>query len=134
MASLQALPIINSSTPLSQDVPLRASVPSYASLLSRETIDTSINTGSLYHHGAVVCVKIDESVYKKHVQLCQESLIGRVILIKGEKLWKFEDLYKRLSFTWKPVGKWCMVSLGKGYYNFHFDLASDRDRIWSMGS
>jgi len=29
---------------------------------------------------------------------------------------------------------WKMVPLGKGYYDFHFDLANDLRKIWAAGT
>ena len=107
--------------------------PSYANVAARSPQSDVENSGSCHRLGDVICVKIDESIYQKRVQLCRESIIGRLTLIKGDKPWRFEELEKRLQDLWRPAGKWRMISLGRGFYNFHFDEVVDREKIWSMG-
>ena len=82
---------------------------SYAKILGGEPtpkVNPNENSGSLSRHGDVICIKIDEDAYQRRVSFCQNSLISRLSLIKGDKPWKYEDLRKKLQETWQIHGNW----------------------------
>ena len=81
----------------------------------------------------MIYTRIDEDLYQKRVRICQASLIGRLVLSKGDQPWKIEDLRARLHGLWTPSASWKLISLGRGYYNFHFDSKTDRDKVWNRG-
>lgn len=82
--------------------------------------------------GDIYSVTIDEALYQKGLSLCEDSLIGRLVLSKGDKSWRIEDLKTRLNGLWSPTAAWKLISLGRGYYNFQFD--STIDRVWGDSS
>ncbi|KAF1894103.1 hypothetical protein Lal_00004022 [Lupinus albus] len=53
---------------------------------------------------------------------------------KGDKPMKYADLKAKLLALWNMVGKWNMISLGKGFYEFSFSSVEDMHSIWSTGS
>lgn len=79
-------------------------------------------------------VVIEETLYQEQLKRCESSLIGRLVLAKGDKPWQFEDLRSNLQQIWSPSSSWKMSSLRKGYYNFSFSSMADRDRIWDKGT
>lgn len=84
--------------------------------------------------GDYYSVAVDDELYHQRIKACEASLIGRLILAKGDKPWRMVDLQQRLQDIWRPQHPWRMISLGKGYYNFQFDSVSDRARVWDRGS
>jgi len=44
---------------------------------------------------------------------------------KGDKPYTTKDLITRLNKIWKIVGKWEIVSLGKGFYKFNLAKYDD---------
>ena len=46
--------------------------------------------------GDYVAVKVNSKVYKEQLKLCSYSLIGRVVLSKGEEPWKILALKEKL--------------------------------------
>ena len=61
-------------------------------------------------------IHVDPSAYKSRLDMCKNSLIGRVVLYSGEKSWKFVDLKSKLHSIWKLSSAWCLISLRKGYF------------------
>ncbi|KAK9266738.1 hypothetical protein L1049_027276 [Liquidambar formosana] len=84
--------------------------------------------------GNVISVTLDEEVYRESLEECRSNLIGRVLLPKGSKPARLEDLQIKLSSLWKPQGHWLLVPLGKGYFDLHFSSVEERQRIWAFGS
>ncbi|KAF3443573.1 hypothetical protein FNV43_RR13260 [Rhamnella rubrinervis] len=41
-----------------------------------------------------VSIRVNNNAYKERISLCQFSLIARVVLTKGDKPWKHDELYK----------------------------------------
>lgn len=60
---------------------------------------------------------------------CKTRLNGRLLLSKGDTPLKIDALRIKLQNLWKPAGKWGLVSLGKGYYEFSFSSIDDLRRI-----
>ena len=48
-------------------------------------------------NGDYVAVKINSKAYEEHLKLCSYSLIGRVVLSKGEEPWKILTLKEKLQ-------------------------------------
>jgi len=65
---------------------------------------------------------------------CQNALRARLTLRKGDKPYITRDLRTKLGKIWKTTAKWKMVPLGKGYYDFHFELVDDLRKIWATGT
>ena len=107
---------------------------SYATILANAQPCPASNNSSLSKKGDIMCVKIDESIYQQRVAMCKDSMIGRLILSKGDQPWKIVDLKKRLQEIWKPTESWRIVSLGRGFYNIHFSNPEDRNRVWQAAS
>ncbi|KAF1868392.1 hypothetical protein Lal_00008199 [Lupinus albus] len=84
--------------------------------------------------GDVVAVKIPEAAYQAGLQRCKTHLHGRFILTKGDKPMKFADLKTRLLDLWSMVGKWNMISLGRGFYEFAFSSVEDMRVICATSS
>ncbi|KAF3449551.1 hypothetical protein FNV43_RR10280 [Rhamnella rubrinervis] len=51
--------------------------------------------------GNLVSIRVNDTAYKERVALCQFSLIARIVLSKGEKPWKLDDLHTKLQNIWK---------------------------------
>ena len=76
-----------------------------------------------------MAVQIDEDLYQSHTCQFSPSLIGILILSKGDKPYAFNDLRSALDAVWKPSHPWNLISLGRGYFNIHFSTTVDRDCI-----
>ena len=81
-----------------------------------------------------VSVKVNVEAFKSRLDLCQFSLIGRLILAKGDKPYALSSLKEKLNAVWKLLASWRLISLGKGYYQVLLSSHEDRSRIWGMGS
>lgn len=66
-------------------------------------------------NGDVVSVQLIEAAYAKRLNLCQHSLIARVILGKGEAQWKLAELNDKLYKVWN-LNNWILISMGKCYF------------------
>ncbi|KAF1872450.1 hypothetical protein Lal_00016748 [Lupinus albus] len=84
--------------------------------------------------GDVVAVKIHEDAYQAGLKRCRSHLHGRLILAKGDQPMKFVDLKTKLMDLWSMVGKWSMISLGRGFYEFTFSSVEDMMSICATGS
>ncbi|XP_019414619.1 PREDICTED: uncharacterized protein LOC109326388 [Lupinus angustifolius] len=47
---------------------------------------------------------------------------------------KFTDLKNKLQALWSNIGKWTMISLGKGFYDFAFSSMEDMRNVCAVGS
>ena len=56
--------------------------------------------------GGYVSVKVSQAVYDQRVKLCECSLIGRIVLTKGESPWKHSELKIKLSGLWNLKSDW----------------------------
>lgn len=68
------------------------------------------------------CIKGEEISVKIHggelivgLEGCKNHLHGRLVLSKGDSPLKVQDLWQKLSLLWKPLDRWGLISLGKGY-------------------
>lgn len=62
---------------------------------------------------------------KLQLFICQNALRGRLTLSKGDKPYMACDLVAKLGQLWKTTSKWKLVSLGRGYCDFHFEFTED---------
>ena len=44
------------------------------------------------------------------------------------------DLILKLQTIWKDFGQWHLISLGRGFSEFHFTTHDDKVKAWSIGS
>ncbi|XP_019431608.1 PREDICTED: uncharacterized protein LOC109338759 [Lupinus angustifolius] len=72
-----------------------------------------------------IAIKIIEVDYQAGLQRCKSHLHGRLVLAKGDKPLKFVELKEKLTSLWSKIGKWSIISLGKGFYDFSFSLPED---------
>ena len=84
--------------------------------------------------GSYGSVKVNAEALKSRLDLCQFSLIGRLILSKRDKPYALSSLKEKLNAVWKLPASWRLISLGKGYYQVLLSSHEDRSRIWGMGS
>ena len=68
------------------------------------------------------------------VEDCRRVLRARLTLSKGDKPYSSCDLSSKIDKIWKTKAGWKMVPLGKGYFDFHFELAEDLKKIWAVGT
>ncbi|XP_019429250.1 PREDICTED: uncharacterized protein LOC109336882 [Lupinus angustifolius] len=84
--------------------------------------------------GEAIAIKIPEEDYQAGLQRCKNHLHGRLILSKGDNMLKFLDLKEKLAWLWCKLGKWTMISLGKGFYDFSFSSLEDMRSVCSVGA
>ena len=84
--------------------------------------------------GSYHAVKINSDLYHKRLAICQFSLIGRVVLNKGDTPWKLANLRDRLAAIWNLSSQWRLISLGKGYFHILLTSKSEKDVVWGRGS
>lgn len=76
-------------------------------------------------------IKIYQQEYENGLVGCKKNLRGRPIMNKGDKPYTTKDLITRLNKIWKIVGKWEIVSLGKGFYKFNLAKYDDLRMAWA---
>lgn len=111
------------------------STKSFAAALGgkNSTIDTDpLSTPCI--KGDALSIRIGQDEYQRGLAECQNALRARLTLSKGDKPYTASDLSTKLGTIWKTTAKWKMVPLGKGYYDFHFELADDLRKIWAAGT
>ena len=79
--------------------------------LSHVLVATSV---VLENKGSNALIKINEEAYTERLRLCDNALIGQVVLPKGETPWKVVDLKEKLSSIWS-LKNWHLISLSWGY-------------------
>ena len=84
--------------------------------------------------GDALSITICQDEYHRGVEECQNALRANLTLNKGDKPYVARDLSTKIGKIWKTLSGWKMVPLGKGYYDFHFDLADDLRKIWEAGT
>lgn len=78
-----------------------------------------------------LCIKINQEEYEKGLANCHNALRVRLVLSKGYDPYIAKELTLRIKNIWKTAGKWRMVSLGRGFYDFHFATTEDLWMIWA---
>jgi hypothetical protein len=84
--------------------------------------------------GGYICVKLTHNVYERGVEVCKKNFHGRLVMTKGDKLLMSYDLILMLQIIWKDMGQWRLISLCRGFYEFHFATHDDKLKAWSLGS
>jgi len=84
--------------------------------------------------GNSLCIKIDRDEYEKGLADCKKAPGGRLVLNKGYKPNIANDLISRFSTIWKTTNKLKMVSLGRGFYDFHLATSDDLRTVWASGT
>jgi hypothetical protein len=84
--------------------------------------------------GESVSIRISQAPYEKGIEICKRNLQGRLVLSKGDKPYTSKDLQLKLQKIWKTTGPWCLLSLGKGYYELFFASEADMCSAWTMGT
>jgi hypothetical protein len=84
--------------------------------------------------GDDLAISIPEDEYMVGIDACKHNLHGRIILPKGATPFIVESLKAKLAVLWKAIGKWGLMSLGKGYYEFTFSSLEDMRSVRSIGS
>ncbi|KAF3445855.1 hypothetical protein FNV43_RR11032 [Rhamnella rubrinervis] len=110
--------------------------PSFAAMINGnpiQPVEIIDNSNMPTRKGNFISVRVNEVAYKERINLCQFSLIARVVLSKGEKPWKYDDLYLKLQNFWK-LDKWKLISLGRMYFHVLLHSKEDRKKVWSQGS
>ena len=62
-----------------------------------------------------VSARINSEALRSKMEMCKFSLIGRLILSKGDKSYALAALKEKLNVIWK-LPPWRLISLGRGYY------------------
>ena len=77
---------------------VHAAKPSYANAMANKesVLELSNPSGLLARHGDMIYIKINEATYQHRVNLCQNSLIEKIMLLKGDSLWTFDALKSSL--------------------------------------
>jgi hypothetical protein len=84
--------------------------------------------------GDRIAITIPEDEYLAGVEACKHNLHGRIIWPKGSPPLTVETLKTKLSMLWKSIGKWGVISLGKGFFEFSFSTLEDMRSVRSVGS
>ncbi|KAL8472996.1 hypothetical protein ACS0TY_029999 [Phlomoides rotata] len=84
--------------------------------------------------GQYLTVTVDENLYKGGVSELRDSLIGRIIHVKGDKPLAHEALITHLGDHWNIRTPWNMIPIGEGYYSIQFSCDEDREHIFSRRS
>ncbi|KAK0581163.1 hypothetical protein LWI29_010799 [Acer saccharum] len=84
--------------------------------------------------GDYVAIKVNPKAYEERLKLCSYSLIGRVVLSKGEEPWKILALKEKLQSIWKLNSQWRLISLGRGFFQILLNSEEDKAQVWGIGS
>ncbi|KAK2658156.1 hypothetical protein Ddye_004689 [Dipteronia dyeriana] len=82
--------------------------------------------------GICVAIKVNPKAYEERLILCSYSLIGRVILSKGEEPWKVLALKEKLQSFWKLNYQWHLISLGRGFFQILLNSKEDKAKVWGI--
>lgn len=122
-------PLVSSSKPLSKP-------KTFASVL-KNSDDFGVNLSQLPSptlRGDVIFVKINEDIYQHQLDKCKKSLLGRLLLRKGSKPMKLDQLRPALQSLWNPTMDWHIMPLPKGFYHILFSFEEDLPRVWGGGT
>jgi hypothetical protein len=84
--------------------------------------------------GDRIAISIPEEEFLAGFDACKHNLHGRIILPKGSSPLTIDSLKSKLSALWKSIGKWGLISLGKGFYEFVFSSLEDMRSVRSVGA
>jgi hypothetical protein len=80
--------------------------------------------------GDYACIEFDQEEYEKSLAGCKKNFHGGLVLNKGAKTLHCKG-FDSQGKMWKTTGKWKMVSLGMGFYNFQFATYEDLCTVWA---
>ena len=106
---------------------------SFASVVAAST-SVPLPTPAVSKQGAFQAIKVNNEIYQKRLQLCQHSLIGRIVLNKGETPWTLPKLKEHLSSIWTLNEDWRLISLGHGYCQILLHSVVAKNVVWNRGS
>jgi len=73
----------------------------------------------------MVYVHISEEIYFVGLEECKTHLHERILLTKGDRSFTRLELCKKIDLTWKHLGQWKAIQLGKWFYEFAFSSSED---------
>ncbi|MCH80720.1 DUF4283 domain protein, partial [Trifolium medium] len=79
-------------------------------------------------------IPIPEDEYIAGIETCKHNLHARIIWPKGSTPLTVTALREKLKIIWKGLGRWGVMSLGKGFYEFTFSSLEDVRRVRSVAS
>ena len=79
--------------------------------------------------GDYVAIKVNPKAYEERLKLCSYSLIDRVILSKEDVPYKILALKEKLQSIWKLNSQWCLISLGRGFFQILLNSEEDKARV-----
>lgn len=82
----------------------------------------------------MLSITILEEEHQARVEAYKHNMHGRILWPKGSKLLLVQDLRTKLGLHWKELGKFGIISLGKGLFEFTFSSLEDVRRVRSSGS
>lgn len=83
--------------------------------------------------GNRLSINILEDEYQTTVEACKHNLHGRILWPKGEKLLPILMIRNKLMAIWKDLGKWGVISLRKGFFEFTVLSLEDVRRVCASG-
>ncbi|XP_050217387.1 uncharacterized protein LOC126668218 [Mercurialis annua] len=89
---------------------------SYAATVAKSIQNITDCVETPVNKGGYIAITINQEVYEQQIAMCQNALIARIILYKGESPWKLVELKKKLTEVWGIQTSWKLISLGRGYY------------------
>ncbi|KAK2427610.1 hypothetical protein QL285_026178 [Trifolium repens] len=84
--------------------------------------------------GDAYAIPIPEDEYLAGLETCKHNLHARIIWPKGTTPPTVMSLRDKLKTLWKGLGRWGVMSLGKGFYEFAFSSLEDVRRVRSVAS
>ena len=70
-------------------------------------------------------MNVNAEALRSRMEMCKFSLIGRLILSKGDKPYALTSLKDKLNAIWN-LPSWRLISLGKGYYQIFLSSHEER--------
>ncbi|WCJ18475.1 hypothetical protein M5689_000823 [Euphorbia peplus] len=127
-------PNLRKQNPLSNSLPklVTEAKKSYASSIVNHILIPA-SEAVVTDDGDSPTVRISQAAFDKRVQLCSHSLIGRLILRKGDAPWKIDDLKLKLAQLWGFKDGWRLISIGKGYFHILLPSHESKQLVWSRG-
>ncbi|KAK2638453.1 hypothetical protein Ddye_026248 [Dipteronia dyeriana] len=103
---------------------------SYAQSISSAIAPVSLDPKK---NGDYVAIKVNPKAYEERLKLCSYSLIGRVVLLKGDEPWKVLALKEKLQSFWKLNSQWRLISLGRGFFQILLNSEEEKAKFWGIG-
>lgn len=85
--------------------------------------------------GGKVAISISEDEYARSITQFRCCLIGRLILMKGDKPIMSKDLKAKLSAEWRiALDSWQLIPMGRGFYTLNLKSDEVKSRVFSRGT